>query len=199
MMDKTRTPDAYFAKESPWREELQAVRKALLATGLAEEIKWGSPFYTFEGKHIVGLTAFKNYFCLWFPQGALLKDDKKVLMNAQEGVTRAQRQWRMATAKDIKPAVIKAYVKEAVALAKEGKEIKPRRARPLVVPAELKAALAENKKAKTSFDAMTKTLRREYADYIAEAKQAATKARRLEKIMPLIVAGKGLNDKYRKA
>ncbi|MCK5749525.1 MAG: YdeI/OmpD-associated family protein [Oricola sp.] len=197
-MDKTKTPDAYFAKESPWREELAAVRKALLATGLDEEIKWGSPFYTLEGKHIVGLTAFKNYFCLWFPQGALLKDDKKVLMNAQEGVTKAQRQWRMTSAKEIKPALIKSYVKEAAALAREGKEIKADRSKPLVVPPELKAALAKDKKAKTAFEVMTKTYQREYADYIAEAKQAATKERRLEKILPMIAAGKGLHDKYRK-
>lgn len=196
-MDKS--PDAYFARESPWRAELAAVRKLLLATGLDEELKWGSPFYTLDGKHIVGLTAFKHHFCLWFPQGALLKDDKKVLVNAQEGVTKAQRQWRMTSAKDIKPAAIKAYVKEAVALAKEGKEIKPDRAKPLVIPAELKAALAKDNKAKTSFEAMTKTRRREYADYIAEAKQAATKQRRLEKIMPLIAAGKGVSDRHRKA
>lgn len=197
-MEKTKTPDAYFAKPGPWRDELQAVRKVLLATGLTEEIKWGSPFYTLEGKHVVGLTAFKNYFCLWFPQGALLKDDKKVLMNAQEGVTKAQRQWRMADAKEIKPALIKAYVKEAAAHAKAGKEIKADRSKPLVVPPELQAALDKNKKAKAAFAAMTKTYQREYADYIAEAKQAATKDRRLEKILPMIASGAGLNDKYRK-
>ena len=60
-MDKTKTPDAYFAKDRPWRSELIAVRNVLLSTGLSEEIKWGSPFYTLDGKHIVGLTAFKNY------------------------------------------------------------------------------------------------------------------------------------------
>lgn len=197
-MDKTKTPDAYFARERPWREELSALRKVLLSTGLTEDIKWGSPFYTLDGKHIVGLTAFKNYFCLWFPQGALLKDDRKVLMNAQEGVTKAQRQWRMASAKEIKPAVIKAYVKEAAALAKAGKEIKADRAKPLAVPPELKAALARNKRAAAAFEKMTLTLKREYAGYIAEAKQEATKQRRLEKILPMIAEGKGLNDKYRK-
>lgn len=198
-MEKKKTPDAYFAREGPWREELAALRRILLSTGLHEEIKWGSPFYTRDGKHIVGLTAFKNFFCLWFPQGALLKDEKKVLINAQEGVTRAQRQWRMASAKDIKPQLIRSYVKEAAALAKEGREIKPDRAKPLVIPPELEAALAQDKKAKAAFEAMTKTLQREYAGHIAEAKQAATKERRLEKIMPMIAAGKGLHDKYRRS
>jgi uncharacterized protein YdeI (YjbR/CyaY-like superfamily) len=197
-MEKTKNPDAYFAKDRLWREEIVALRKVLLSTGLSEEIKWGSPFYTMDGKHIVGLTAFKNFFCLWFPQGALLKDEKKVLMNAQEGVTKAQRQWRMDDARQIKPAIIKAYVKEAAALAKAGKEIKADRAKPLVVPAELKAALAKNKRAGAAFEKMTLTLKREYAGYVAEAKQDATKQRRLEKILPMIAAGKGLNDKYRK-
>ena len=128
----------------------------------------------------------------------MLKDDKKVLMNAQEGVTKAQRQWRMNDAKQIKPAVIKAYVKEAAALAKAGKEIKADRAKPLVVPRELKAALAKNKRTGAAFENMTLTLKREYAEYIAEAKQEATKQRRLEKILPMIAAGKGLNDKYRR-
>ncbi|WP_375207201.1 YdeI/OmpD-associated family protein [Hyphococcus sp.] len=196
MADK-KTPDAYFKNADKWREELLALRKILVSTGLKEELKWGSPFYTLDGKHIVGLTAFKNFFCLWFPQGALLKDEKKLLINAQEGVTRAQRQWRMTGAKDIKPAVIKAYVKEAAALAREGKEIKPKRKGALVVPAELKTALASNKRASAAFEKLTPGKRREYADYIAEAKQAATKERRLKKILPMIAAGAGLNDKYK--
>ena len=196
-MRKAKTADAFYKAEGPWRAELNALRKAVLATGLDEEIKWGAPCYTLDGKNIVGVGAFKSYFGLWFHQGALLRDERHVLMNAQEGVTKAQRQWRMAKAADIKPAIIKAYVKEAVALAKAGNEIKPNRDKPLVIPPELKTALAKNKKAKAAFDAMSKSRRREYADYIAEAKQDATKARRLEKIMPMIAAGGGLNDKYR--
>ncbi|WP_375200991.1 YdeI/OmpD-associated family protein [Hyphococcus sp.] len=196
-MQKTKTPDAYFKNATKWRDELIALRKILVSTGLTEEIKWGSPFYTLDGKHIVGLTAFKTFFCLWFPQGALLKDERQVLMNAQEGVTKAQRQWRMQSARDIKPAIIKAYVKEAVALAKAGKEIKPQRKGALVLPEELKTALSKNKRAGAAFEKLTPGKQREYADYIAEAKQAATKERRLEKILPMIAAGGGLNDKYK--
>lgn len=196
-MPTKKTPDDYFKNAETWRDELLRLREVLLSTGLHEEIKWGAPFYTLDGKHIVGLTAFKNFFCLWFPQGALLKDEKKVLINAQEGVTRAQRQWRMTGAKDIKPTTIKAYVKEAVALAKEGKEIKPKRKAAPVIPAELKTALASNKRANAAFEKLTPGKQREYADYIAEAKQAATKERRLKKILPMIATGAGLNDKYK--
>ena len=196
-MEKNKSPDDYFAKNRPWRDEIIALRKVLLATGLAEDIKWGSPFYTMDGKNIVGLTAFKSFFCLWFPQGALLKDKSRVLINAQEGVTKAQRQWRMQSAAEINPAIIKSYVKEAAALAKAGKEIKADRSKKLAAPAELKAALAKSKRAAAAFERLTPGLKREYCDYIAEAKQAATKERRIEKILPMIAAGVGLNDKYR--
>lgn len=196
-MEKNNSPDTFFAKDRPWRDELIALRKVLLAAGLAEEIKWGMPCYTFDGKNIVGIGGFKSYFGLWFHQGALLKDEKKVLINAQEGKTRALRQWRMASAKDIKPAVIKAYVKEAIALQKAGKEIKPARGKAAVLPPELKSALAKNKRAAAAFEKLTPGLRREYADYIADAKRDDTKERRLKKIMPMIAKGAGLNDKYK--
>jgi uncharacterized protein YdeI (YjbR/CyaY-like superfamily) len=157
----------------------------------------GRPCYTYNGKNVVGMAGFKSYFGLWFHQGALLKDQKKVLMNAQEGRTKALRQWRMQTAKDIKPTIIKSYVREAVKLAEEGKQIAPERKKPLVVPPELKKALGANKQAREKFKNMRLSLQREYADYIADAKREDTKLRRLEKIMPVIKAGSGLHDKYR--
>ncbi|GJL92367.1 YdeI/OmpD-associated family protein [Hyphococcus sp.] len=196
-MEKNKTPEAYFAKPRPWREEIIALRKIMATTGLTEEIKWGAPCYTLQGKNVVGIGGFKSYFGLWFHQGALLKDDKNVLLNAQEGVTKAQRQWRMTSAADIKPAIIKAYVKEAAALAKAGKAIKADRNKKLVMPPELKAALAKNKRAAAAFDKLTPGKQREYAEHITEAKQAATKERRLTKILPMIAAGGGLNDKYK--
>jgi uncharacterized protein YdeI (YjbR/CyaY-like superfamily) len=103
----------------------------------------------------------------------------------------------MKSAADIKPAIIKAYVKEAAALAKAGNEIKPDRNKKLVIPPELKAALAKNKRAAAAFEKLTPGKQREYAEHIIEAKQAATKDRRLTKILPLIIAGGGLNDKYK--
>jgi uncharacterized protein YdeI (YjbR/CyaY-like superfamily) len=196
-MQRAKTPAAYFASPGPWKAELNTLRKVLKETGLKEEIKWGGPCYTLDGKNIVGIGGFKSYFGLWFHQGALLKDKESVLINAQEGRTKALRQWRMTSAKEIRPAVIKAYVKEAITHSKAGKEIKPDRAKPLVIPPELKKALAKIKTADANFKKLTPGLQREYADYIADAKQAATKERRLEKILPMIKAGKGLNDRYR--
>ena len=125
---------------------------------------------------VVGIAAFKSFASLWFYQGALLADPDKVLVNAQEGRTQAQRQWRFTTKKEVKATRVKHYINEAKKLVKEGKAIKPRRNKPLAVPPELKAALADNKNAQAAFDALNLTKRREYAEHIADAKRAATKA-----------------------
>lgn len=197
-MQKAKSVDDYYKNASGWRDEIARIRIVLQSTNLTEELKWGAPCYMFDGQNVVGVAAFKSYFGLWFHQGALLKDDKGVLMNAQEGTTRALRQWRMKSCKEIKSGVIKAYVKEAVQLVKDGRKIGPDTKKPVVVPVELKHALKGNKKADKAYKELRKGLRREYADYIANAKQDATKQRRLGKILPMIISGQGLNDKYRK-
>ncbi len=196
-MKRANSVDDYITDASAWQGELERLREILLSTELDEEVKWGGPCYTYDGKNVVGMAGFKSYFGLWFHQGALLKDEKKVLMNAQEGRTKTLRQWRMQTDKDIKPAIIKSYVREAIKLAREGKQIAPARKKPLVVPAELKKAFRENKPAGENFKSMRLGLQREYADYVADAKREDTKRRRIEKILPMINKGVGLHDKYR--
>jgi len=194
---RAKTVDDYIT-ESPRRGELERLRAILQSTELEEWVKWGGPCYTVAGKNVVGLGAFKSYFGLWFHQGALLADKDKVLTNAQEGKTKALRQWRMTSMDDIDEKKIKRYLKEAISLAKEGREIAPDRNKPLTAPAELSKALREDKAAGAAFKKLTLGQRREYADHIVDAKRADTKERRLEKILPMIKAGKGLNDKYRK-
>ena len=107
------------------------------------------------------------------------------------------RQWRFGSEREIKLTKVKAYVAEAIANQRSGKAIKADRNKPLVIPPELKAALARNAKAKTAFAALTKGRQREYADHISSAKQDRTKRSRLEKILPMIESGAGLHDKYR--
>ena len=128
-MKNAKSVDDYIKKEERWPAELKKLRAILLATPLEETVKWGAPCYTYKGKNVVGLVGFKDWFTLWFHQGAQLKDEKKVLINAQDGKTKALRQWRMESAKGIKPATIKAYVKEAIAVIDDGREIKPDRAK----------------------------------------------------------------------
>lgn len=196
-MQKHKSVDDYFKNADIWADEQRRLRDILCSTGLKEELKWGGPCYTYKGKNVVGLGAFKSYFGLWFHQGALLADDANVLINAQEGKTRAQRQWRMSTARDIRPAVVRRYVAEAMSLVDAGKEIRAERGKPVVVPDELSNALKRRKGALASFRSLTPGKQREYADFIASAKRAETRSRRLEKILPMIESGIGLNDRYR--
>ena len=198
-MRGSKTVEEFLEKEARWQPELTRLREIMCSTPLEETVKWGAPCYTLDGKLVVGLAGFKEHFALWFHQGALLSDPEQVLINAQEGRTKALRQWRMVSKKEIKVRTIKAYVKESIELLRAGKEIKPDRNKPLAVPPQLQAALKlkKNAKAKSAFATLTKGKQREYANYIAEAKREETKEKRLEKILPMIAAGKGLNDKYR--
>jgi len=196
-MKRHKSVDDYIQSSAQWRNELAQLRSVLVSTELTEEVKWGAPCYTFDGKNVVGIGGFKSYVGLWFHQGALLKDDKKVLINAQEGVTKALRQWRMNSAKEIKPAIIKRYVREAIQLVKDGKNIGPAKKKPVVVPAELKKALQKSKVATDQFSELTPGKQREYAEYIGAAKREETKISRIKKILPMIRSGIGLNDRYR--
>lgn len=197
MMKRYKTVDAYIKGAETWQKELVRLRQILSSTQLSEEVKWGGPCYTYQGKNVVGIGAFKSYVGLWFHQGALLSDPQNVLINCQEGRTKALRQWRFENGKQIKATVIKHYVKEAIELVESGKEIKPDRNKALVVPPELKKALTKHKKASEAFKKLTKGKQREYTDYIADAKREETKQKRLDKILPMITKGAGLHDKYR--
>lgn len=196
-MQRAKSVEDYITNASHWQDELVRLREILRSTSLTEEIKWGAPCYTWKGKNIVGIGAFKSYYGLWFHQGALLKDDNKVLINAQEGKTRALRQWRMKSSSEIKPAVIKRYVREAIGHVDAGREIKADRAKTVEVPDELRKAMRRHKGASAAFRELTPGRQREYSEYVASAKRDDTKQKRIDKILPMVVAGVGLNDRYR--
>ncbi|HNQ16033.1 MAG TPA: YdeI/OmpD-associated family protein [Pyrinomonadaceae bacterium] len=195
-MTKAKTADDFFVNAVQYGEELGSLREIALSTGLVETVKWGHPVYTFDGKNIVGLGGFKSYFGLWFFQGALLKDPAKRLVNAQEGVTTAQRQMRFSSAGEIDRGLIVSYIEEAVANERAGNKIKPR-SKPLVVPSELQAALDSDSSLASAFDGLGLTKKRDYCEYIEVAKRAETRQQRLEKIIPMIREGRGMNDRYR--
>ena len=144
----------YIEKKVTWTEELKQLRSILITLPLEETVKWGAPFYTSGGKNIVGMSAFKSYFGLWFIQGALLKDTQKVLINAQEGKTSAMRQWRFSSVDEIDADLINAYVLEAINNQEQGKEIKPKK-KPLIIPELLQHALDSDSELKTKFEALT--------------------------------------------
>jgi len=196
-MKGAKTVDEYIDNHEKWAPELRKLRKILQAADLVETVKWGAPCYTVDGKNVVGMAAFSEYAGLWFHQGVFLSDPDQVLVNAQEGKTKALRQWRFGSAKDIVVKKVRAYVDEAIANQKAGKAIQADRSRPIVVPAELDAVLAKDAAARKAFAALTKGKQREYTDHVGSAKREATRAARAQKVVPLIKQGVGLHDKYR--
>ena len=196
-MYRAKSVDNYVNRHPDWKAELTVLRELLRTTELEECIKWGAPCYTFNGENIIGLMGFKNYVGLWFHQGVFLKDQQNVLVNAQEGKTKALRQWRFSSMEDIEPEIVRAYLQEAVTNAKAGRKIVPEKTKALEMPSELLQALKNDPTAAEKFQGLRPGLQKEFATHISDAKRDDTKARRLEKILPMIKSGIGLNDKYR--
>ena len=197
-MKKVNSVEEYIENNANFVEEIAILRNIINSTALEETIKWSMPTYCLNGKNVLGLGAFKNHFCIWFHHGVFLKDEHKLLYNAQEEKTKAMRQMRFETKKDINKAAVLAYVKEAIENQRLGRELKPqRKTKPVTIPKELKIALSTNSELKKTFKQLSPSHQREYCDYITEAKRDDTKQRRLEKIIPMIINGKGLNDKYK--
>lgn len=196
-MTDTQKVDAYIAKQTQWKEKLQQLRHIMRQTEMKEEVKWGKPTYTLDGKLVVGMAEFKNHMALWFHQGVFLKDKHNKLVNAQEGVTKALRQWRFGQEEEIDTNLVLEYVEEAIENAKAGKEMKPQQKKEVTLSPLLKNALEKDSALKENFEKLTPGRQREYATYIAEAKREATQQSRLEKCIPLIKKGVGLHDKYK--
>ncbi len=197
-MKSYKTVDDFIAGNSYWRNSLLKFREILLATELTENIKWGAPVYSINGKNVISIGAFKAYVGIWFFQGVFLKDPHRKLVNAQEGVTKAMRQLRFISSEEIDDDLIRVYIAEAIQNQKEGKEFKPEKKKALVLPDELIAEFESDKILKATFDSLSLFKQREYAGYISGAKRMETKLSRLEKIIPMIRQKVGLNDKYRK-
>ena len=181
-----------------WSEANDILEQIVNETELVKDFKWGGDVYTLNGKNILAFSGFKNHFALWFYNGVFLEDKYKVLMNANEEKTKALRQWRFTSAAEIDVTKVKEYIVEAIQLSKDGKELKPEKSKEKEVNELLKEALNLNDILFTSFNTLTKGKQKEYIEYIEEAKQEKTKLARIEKIKPMILEGKGLNDKYRK-
>lgn len=190
-------PSGILHASERWTEALDLLFTIIRETELEETVKWGAPCFTYQGKNILGLSRFKSYVGIWFHQGVFLKDPYQVLVNASEGKTKALRQWRFSSKAEIDPLKVKSYILEAIANAKAGKELKPQRKPVGELPNELLQALSESKKLQLKFNELTDAKKREYAEYIRDAKQVKTRTTRLEKSIPLILQGIGLNDKYK--
>jgi uncharacterized protein YdeI (YjbR/CyaY-like superfamily) len=185
--------DFFFNKASKWQKEFGKLRKIVLDCGLAEELKWGKPCYTFQGSNIVLIHGFKEYCALLFIKGALLKDPQHILIQQTENV-QAARQIRFTQSREIVEPVLKAYLKEAIQVEKAGLEVTYKKTAEFNMPAEFQKQLDESSALKTAFHALTPGRQRGYLLYFSAAKQSATREARVQKCLPQILKGKGLDD-----
>jgi uncharacterized protein YdeI (YjbR/CyaY-like superfamily) len=202
MPTKTATKSTPKTRHSPmehprhqYPQETEALQKIAQSCGLTEKIKWGKPCYTLEGKNIVLIQRFNDYIALMFFKGALLKDPEKLLSRIGEHM-QAPRQLRFSTVAEVtlRKPTIKAYIEEAIDLEKSGAKIQLKKPTDLKIPDELQTKLNTQPALKKAFAALTPGRQKGYIFQIAAAKLSATRASRVEKYTPQILAGKGLND-----
>ncbi|AYB35684.1 YdeI/OmpD-associated family protein [Chryseolinea soli] len=187
--------DWFFNKAKKWQEEYDKLRMIVLDCGLTEELKWGCPCYTFEGNNIVLIHGFKEYCALLFMKGALLKDAKGILIQQTENVQVA-RQIRFTDVEEITglEPVLKSYIKEAIKVEKAGVKAPLKKTSEFKMPEEFKNVLDGTPALKKAFYALTPGRQRGYLLYFSSAKQSKTREARIEKNMPRILKGKGLED-----
>ena len=187
--------DFYFIKAKKWQEELEQLRMLVLDCGLTEELKWGVPCYTFQKGNIVLIHVFKEYCALLFFKGALLNDAHGVLVQQTKNV-QAARQIRFTSVREIvkKEPILKAYVHEAIEVEKAGLKVDLKKTTEFAVPEEFQNKLNEIPALKTAFDALTPGRQRAYILYFSAPKQSKTRESRVERCMPQILNGRGLND-----
>jgi len=187
--------DWFFDKPGKWQEAYDKLRTIALECGLTEELKWGCPCYTFEKKNVVLIHGFKDYCALLFFKGALLKDPKRILVQQTENV-QAARQIRLTSAAEIgkSKTTLKMYIKDAIAVENAGLKVNLKKTSEFSAPDEFKSKLKEVAGLKKAFGALTPGRQRGYLLYFSQPKQSKTREARIEKSVPQILKGKGLND-----
>lgn len=187
--------DEFLTRTEKWLEEFQALRAIILDCGLTEDLKWGVPCYTYEGKNIVLIHGFKDYCAILFVKGALLKDPDNVLIQQTENV-QAGRQIRFTSVREINAAedILKAYIGEAVEIEKAGLDVEFKKTAEYTMPEEFRVKLERDPNLKAAFEALTPGRQRAYLYHFSEPKQSKTRMSRVEKYIPQILSGKGLND-----
>jgi uncharacterized protein YdeI (YjbR/CyaY-like superfamily) len=187
--------DWYFTKAEKWQKEIKKLRTIILDCQLTEELKWGVPCYTFQKSNVVLIHVFKEYCAILFIKGALLKDAKGVLIQQTENV-QAARQIRFTNVREIveMEPILKAYIHEAIEVEKAGLKVNYKKASEFTVPEEFISKLEEVPGLQDAFDSLTPGRQRAYILYFSAPKQSKTRESRIEKCMPQILNGKGLND-----
>ncbi len=185
----------FFDKDSKWRECYALLRRLILSSGLTETLKWGVPCYTVGKDNIVLIHGFKDYCALLFFKGALLPDDRKLLIQQTTNV-QAGRQLRFADFATLlaQEQIVTEYILAAMAVAKQGIKVPKLNTTLIELPLELDAALQESPELKAAFYSLTPGRQRGYILFIEKAKQSGTRITRIEKYRSNILAGKGIDD-----
>ncbi|HET7179523.1 MAG TPA: DUF1801 domain-containing protein [Chryseosolibacter sp.] len=189
--------DFFFDRAGRWRREFEALREIILSCKppLSEELKWGQACYALEGKNIVLIHGFKEYCALLFFKGALLKDPKHILIQQTANVQSA-RQIRFTDLDEIVKTekVLKAYIREAIAVEKKGLKVDLKKTSDFKVPIEFKKRLDSSAALKSAFKSLTPGRQRAYLFHFSQPKLSATREARVEKNLKRILEGKGLDD-----
>lgn len=186
--------DAFVSRAKAWQPEIQKLRAILLECGLDEALKWGKPCFSFEGANVAIIQPFKEHCSLMFFKGALLEDTHGLLRSQGENTQSALRLEFTGEAQ-IKKTVLKAYVKQAIAVEKAGLTVDFKAKRELELPEELTQILKKDRKLATAFEALTPGRQRGYVMHFNGAKKSETRVARIEKCIPDILAGRGMNDR----
>ncbi|MES3017138.1 MAG: DUF1801 domain-containing protein [Bacteroidota bacterium] len=190
----------FYFQKGKWQKELEQLRIIVLDSAgigyeLKEELKWGVPCYTHQNKNVVLIHAFKEYCALLLFKGALMEDPHQILIQQTENVQSA-RQIRFLNLMEIvqQDYVIKAYIRDAIEVEKAGMKVEYKKTKEFTVPEEFKCKLDSNSLLKTAFESLTPGRQRGYLFYFSQAKQSKTRELRVEKHIPRILEGKGLDD-----
>lgn len=187
--------DFYFLSSKKWRAELEQLRKIVLDCGVTEELKWGVPCYTYQKHNIVLIHTFKEYCAVLFVKGVLLQDKEGILIQQTERV-QAARQIRFTHVREVVKIapILKAYIYEAIEVEKAGLKVKLKKPADFKVAQEFQSKLDEMPTLKAAFESLTPGRKRGYLLYFSDAKQSKTRTARVEKCIPGILNGKGLNE-----
>lgn len=187
--------ESYFSKPKKWQKEIHEMRAIALDCNLTETFKWGHPCYALNNNNIVLIHEFKSYCAFLFFKGALIKDAKGLLIQQSENV-QAARQIRFTSVDEIikLKKVLKAYIFEAIEIEKAGLKVAMKPTAEYQIPEEFQQILDNQKKVHKAFYALTPGRQRAYLLHFAAPKQAKTRVARIEKCLPLILSGFGLND-----
>jgi uncharacterized protein YdeI (YjbR/CyaY-like superfamily) len=185
----------FFDKKTIWQDAYQELRELVLSVNLTEELKWGCPCYTYNKNNVVLIHGFKDYCALLFMKGVAMDDPKNLLVQQTENVQSA-RQLRFANIGEIKKlkATVKLYLKNAIEVEKSGVKVELKKTAEYKIPEEFQLALNEMAELKTAFDKLTPGRQKGYLLYFSSAQQSKTRNDRVEKYIPKILSGKGLED-----